>query len=266
MNTDLYPKTPQNIPADFLKVPTAYKARAFYVLLAIVFFLVFYAGLIAATAYLVYLSVIYPMMDGGFYIILLKLGSIGGAVMLFIFTLKFLFKGAAKDNPANVEIKEEQFPKLFAFIRQLCEDTGAPFPKKVIVSSEINAAVFYNSTVWSLFLPVRKNLLIGLGLVNGLNLSEFKAVLAHEFGHFRQGSMKLGSYVYMANSIIHDMVYSRDSWDEMLEGWGRQDFRIAIFAWALMPIVWLLRQTLALSFQLINLLNSSRQKLITSFR
>jgi len=33
---------------------------------------------------------------------------------------------------------------------------------------------FYNSSFWSMFLPVRKNLEIGLGLVNSINISEFK--------------------------------------------------------------------------------------------
>jgi Zn-dependent protease with chaperone function len=37
-----------------------------------------------------------------------------------------------------------------------------------------------------MFLPIKKNLQIGLGLVNSLNVSEFKAVMAHEFGHFTQ--------------------------------------------------------------------------------
>jgi len=142
------------------------------------------------------------------------------------------------DRPTSVEVKEKDQPSLFAFIRKLCEETGAPFPKKIIVNEEINAAVFYDKPLLSMFLPIRKNLLIGLGLVNALNVTEFKAVLAHEFGHFSQRSMKLGSYVYMANRIIHDMVYSRDKWDNMLDQWARADLRIAVFAWILKGIIW----------------------------
>lgn len=79
----------------------------------------------------------------------------------------------------NMEITEGEHPLLFSFIRQLCAETKAPLPHKVYANREINACVFYNSTILSLFLPVKKNLLIGLGLVNSVNLSEFKAVLAH---------------------------------------------------------------------------------------
>ena len=47
----------------------------------------------------------------------------------------------------------------------------------------MNAAVFYDLSIFNLFFPSKKNLEIGLGLVNVLNLGEFKAILAHEFGH-----------------------------------------------------------------------------------
>src|SRR5262249_39936704 len=111
------------------------------------------------------------------------------------------------------------------------------------------------SSILSLILPVRKDLLIGLGLVNVLTLDEFKAVLAHEFGHFSQSSMKLGSYVYTANGIITDMVYGRDSWDRLMSQWQNQDIRIAVFGWALGGVVWGLRQVLAGIFRVINLGN-----------
>ena len=35
-----------------------------------------------------------------------------------------------------------------------------------------------------MFLPVKKNLTMGLGLINSTTVSELKSILAHEFGHF----------------------------------------------------------------------------------
>ena len=61
----------------------------------------------------------------------------------------------------------------------------------------------------SLFIPPRKDLLIGLGLVNVVDLVEFKAVLAHEFGHFAQRSTALGRYLYVANQVMRDVIYGR---------------------------------------------------------
>ncbi len=138
--------------------------------------------------------------------------------LMFLFLLKGFFKRQRADKSLRVEITQEGQPILFGFIRRLCQETRAPFPHRIFLSPEVNAAVFYNSSVVSLFWPTPKNLLIGLGLVNALNLSEFKAVLAHEFGHFSQSSMKLGSYVYVANRIIGDMVYGRDWLDDFLSG------------------------------------------------
>ena len=74
----------------------------------------------------------------------------GMAVMLFLFLLKFIFKKNSGSGTDHVEIKERDHPKLFQFIRQLSDEVGAPFPKKIFVNHEINASVFYNSTVFSL--------------------------------------------------------------------------------------------------------------------
>ncbi|MHC2990170.1 hypothetical protein OB13_00660 [Pontibacter sp. HJ8] len=252
-----YPESPQRIPHGYTQPSSSYKSQVVYVLLAMVVFLVLYLALVAVAGYLLYLAISYPMEDVNRWTILLKAGAIGMAGMLFGFLLKFLFKKHDTNNPLNIEVTEEEHPRLFAFIRQLCEETNAPLPHKVYVNHEINACVFYNSTILSLFLPVKKNLLIGLGLVNAVNLSEFKAVLAHEFGHFSQSSMKLGSYVYMANRIIHGMVYERDKWDELLEKWKHTNIQLAIFGWLLMPVVWLIRKFMAFIYQGINLVHAS---------
>ncbi|MCX6377936.1 MAG: M48 family metallopeptidase, partial [Armatimonadetes bacterium] len=108
-----------------------------------------------------------------------------------------------------------------------------------------------------LILPVKKNLLIGLGLVNSLNLSEFRATLAHEFGHFSQDAMRVGSYVYMANHIIYDMVYARDTFDELLSSAKRSDARIAILAYIIYAMLWVLRKIMQGAFRLINFFQSA---------
>src|SRR5438270_626474 len=103
----------------------------------------------------------------------------------------------------------------------------------------------------------RTALLIGMGLVNVLTLSEFKAVLAHEFGHFSQNSMKLHRYVYTANQIIADMVIGRDWLDEMLDRCKRREDALAIFGWALWSVLWLFRKGLEGCFYGINFLSRS---------
>jgi Zn-dependent protease with chaperone function len=258
MNQNLYPESPRTAPAGLTQLSGAYKRQVLYVMAAIVLFLCLYALMIVAAGYVVYGAFIYPLGHINKFTILLKFGSIAASLMLFAFLLKFLLtRHNTDDNPLYTEITEQEHPRLFAFVRQLCQETQAPFPHKIYVSHEINAAVFYNSTILSLFLPVKKNLLIGLGFVNSVNLTEFKAVLAHEFGHFSQKSMKLGSYIYVANRIIYEMVHGRNQWDEWFDQWRGADIRLSIFAWLLMPIVWIIRKGMALIYQVINLLHAS---------
>ncbi|MGD1845608.1 MAG: M48 family metalloprotease [Salibacteraceae bacterium] len=242
---------------QLLRLPASYKWRVFFVLLGVILFWLFYFALVAGTAYLTYLAAIYEITHVNKWTIFLKLVAIAGAAMLFVFSLKFLFSKKAEEDDDRVELKEQDYPELFAFVRQLTRDTGAPFPKKIVATSEINAAVYYEHPMRSLFLPERKNLLIGLGLVNSLNLTEFKAVLAHEFGHFAQRSMKLGSYVYVSFRVIDSMVNGRDYWDNLLDGATQSDIRIAAPALALKAVVFLLRQTLWLCYKGLYLLHMS---------
>ena len=104
----------------------------------------------------------------------------------------------------HLEITEDEHPVLFGFIHKICDELGAPEPNKVFVSPDVNAAVMPRSTLVNLIVEPKKDLLIGLGLVNCINLSEFKSVLAHEFGHFSQSGFT-SSYGYVASKIIIDM-------------------------------------------------------------
>lgn len=257
MSESFYPPSPASVPPDITRVETRFRIRAIAVVIGIFLFLLIYLAMVTATGYFVHFTMLEMPVGKGRYSFLVKLGLIAFSIMLFVFLLKFLFKKQKIHDPFNIQIKENQHPKLFNFIRQLCKDTKAPFPKKVFVNHECNAAVFYNTTILSLFWPVKKNLLIGLGLIDFMNLSEFKAILAHEFGHFSQKSMKLGSYIYMANRIIYDMVYQRDSWDDLLAKWKRLDFRLSAFGYLLSFFVWILRRILGLFYMGLNLLHAS---------
>lgn len=180
------------------------------------------------------------------------LGLVALGVMIFVFMIKFLFVSNNEEKPQRTEIKPTDHPQLFSFLQELTQTTGAPFPKKVYLSPEVNAMVFYNSSFWSMFLPTRKNLEIGLGLVNALNVSEFRAVLAHEFGHFSQRSMKAGSYVYTVNKALYNLVYTHDAWDRTLETWGESGGVFGFFAGLTFQLVTGTRRLLAWAYTFIN--------------
>ncbi|MGV8137088.1 MAG: M48 family metallopeptidase [Mangrovibacterium sp.] len=126
---------------------------------------------------------------------------------------------------------------------------------------DVNASVFYDSSFRSLFFPVKKNLDIGLGLINSVNQAELKAVLAHEFGHFSQRSMKVGSYVYTVNNVIYNLVYNYDEWDRTIQKWADTGGVFGFFSLLTFKLAELTRFALRKSYDLINLpyMNLSRE-------
>ena len=251
-----YPAGPAVVPEDLTGLSGSYKLRATLSIVSILLFFLLYLGLVAATGFLLYQAIIAPFVVSLMGIVL-KGGLIFGAGMLFFFTVKFVFKLRRPDMKNRIEVDRDREPELWAFVERVCIETDVSMPKAIYVDPEINAYVRYTNFWLSLFFPVGKELTIGLGLVNTLKLAEFKAVVAHEFGHFSQRSMVIGSYVATANTIIHDMIFTRDRWDETLDRWRRLDFRIAIFAWIVTGFAWIVRQILRLFYSFLNLMHAS---------
>ena len=207
-SAEIYPPSPPGIPPGLARPGPAYFEYVVFVLFSLAMFLLVYVGLIVATVYLLWLLTL-PLQQGWFgdlgILVLPWIVAVVFGLMLLVFLLKGLFRRGVR-RPLYLEVREHDHPELFRFIRLLCQDTHAPLPRRVYLSPDVNAGVFYRESLLNLVFPVRKDLLIGLGLLNVLTLSEFKAVLAHEFGHFSQSSMKLGHYVYVVNPIIAHMV------------------------------------------------------------
>ena len=173
----------------------------------------------------------------------LGLASLG--VFVLIFLLKFIVQKHKKDLSHMVEIHEQDAPRLFAMLHTLATDAGTLFPQKVYLSADVNASVFYASSFWSMFLPIKKNLQIGLGLVNTVTDEELRGILAHEFGHFSQRSMKVGSYVYNVNQIIFNLLYENEGYKKGLSSWGQFSY-FRLFTYLAVKInegiQWILRQ------------------------
>lgn len=185
--------------------------------------------------------------------IMLGVGLISLGVLVLIFLVKFIFNGHKIDRSHLVEITKDQEPELFRFIEETVSEVDTSFPKKIYLSSDVNASVFYDSSFWSMFLPVKKNLQIGLGLLNSVSMIEFKAILAHEFGHFSQRSMKVGSYVYNVNLVIHNMLFDNNSYSVLLQKWSGISNYFTIFAGIAIKIVTGIQFILKRVYDVVNL-------------
>ncbi len=211
-----YPAAPANVPATLTQPSASFKAQVRNVVLAILAFVLTYLVMVALAVLLAWaclkLGLMIMVLHFNVYLLLLGAGIMlmGGLVVFFM--VKFLFASTGGTESPGIQIQESDEPALFEFIRRVADEVGTHFPRKIFLIPDANASVFYNSSFWSMFFPTKKNLNIGLGLVNSLNISEFKAVLAHEFGHFSQSSMSLGTYVYYVNQVIFNMLYRNDGW------------------------------------------------------
>jgi len=172
------------------------------------------------------------------------LASLGILVMFFL--LKFIFKSHTVDRSHLIEITKSDEPQLFNLIDDIVQKVGTSFPKKVYLSADVNAAVFYDSSFWSMFFPIKKNLQIGLGLVNTVSKSEFTAILSHEFGHFSQKTMKVGSYVYNVNQVIFNLLYDNEAYDNLIYRWASASAYFSLFVGIAIKIIesikWILKQ------------------------
>jgi Zn-dependent protease with chaperone function len=264
----LYPPGPRDVPEDLTVPSTSYQTRIVLMLYSLIVFFGIYLALVCGTGLMIPLSLlVFPF---GLPITFLS-------VLFFLFLVKNLFKVQGdRSDSFKLEVTAEEHPKLFAFIERLCEDTGAPLPHKVYISADVNAAMINQISVLGLILPGQKYLLIGMGLLNVLTMSELKAVLAHEFGHFSQkSSSKLNRYVYFANRMICDMVVGEDWFDRMIlamcrmrsrrhvryvgggSGYQESPNLITFIGWICWGVIWLFRHLLVWAFSGINLLNRS---------
>jgi Zn-dependent protease with chaperone function len=165
-----------------------------------------------------------------FLTLMLGAGLAGTGLFVFFFIIKFLFKKHINDRSDLTEIRRNDEPELFRMIDEIVREAGTNAPKKVYLSYDVNASVFYDSSFWSMFLPIQKNLTIGMGLINTTTKQELKAILSHEFGHFSQRSMKVGSYVYNVNQIIFNLVNDDESYRNSVEKFANISGYFSIFA------------------------------------
>lgn len=99
------------------------------------------------------------------------------------------------EPPHGTEVTAREALALFAMIEGLRRELRAPQFHHVLVTDEFNAGVVQAPRLGIFGWP-RNYLLIGLPLMKSLTVEQFKAVLAHEFGHLARGHGRLSNWIY----------------------------------------------------------------------
>lgn len=107
-------------------------------------------------------------------------------------------------------LNESEHPLLFKELKKVAELTNQEMPKEVYLITEVNAWVSQYGGFWGL--GSKRIMGIGLALLQTLDISEFRAVLVHEFGHYHGGDTKLAPWVYKTRGTI----------ERTLQGLGNQ--------------------------------------------
>lgn len=235
-----------------VRVAWTYRFGLFLVAAFMVLLPLIYVAIVGLTAWGVYYHAtehwtIFQARGGGLGEVLVYFGPIVVGSILVLFMVKPFFAPRVEESPAFA-ISRQREPLLYEFLEKICSLVGAPFPREVVVDCQVNASASFRRGLWS-FWGNDLRLTIGLPLVAGLDLRQFAGVLAHELGHFSQGTgMRLSYVIQRVNGWLVRAVYERDQWDQRLERWAKGiDIRIGVvfhlarfFVWLTRRILWVL--------------------------
>ncbi len=165
-------------------------------------------------------------------------------ITAIVFMIKPLFAPRPKDGP-RYSLDPATQPRIFRFVERLCRTVRAPVPRRIDLDSQVNASASFRRGFLSM-IGHDMVVTIGLPLVSGMTLRQLTGVLAHEFGHFAQGSgMRVTYVIRSVNAWFARVVYERDAWDQQLANWTAQAGReLKLVMWACQLLVWLARRVL----------------------
>lgn len=139
-------------------------------------------------------------------------------VIVALFMVKPLFaRRPARMQP--LALNPEFEPRVYALVNEICRLLGAPVPQRIELDCAVNASASFDRGLRGA-LTNKLVLTIGLPLVAGLTTRELAGVIAHEFGHFRQGAgMRVSYLIRCINGWFHRVIYERDRWDDAVDSW-----------------------------------------------
>ena len=105
-----------------------------------------------------------------------------------------------QEPPEGETVTAADAPELFSMLRHLQQRLQTPAIHAVLVTTDFNAAVSQVPRL-GVFGWHRNYLLLGLPLMKGLTVEQFKAVLGHELGHLSRGHARVANWIYRMRVI-----------------------------------------------------------------
>jgi Zn-dependent protease with chaperone function len=177
-----------------------------------------YRVVIAITSLYFYLSI--PLLilvvvaaAGGIFYLFLLIGHIplrlavfiGAAALVTLYAIvRSLFARVKEADPGR-PLSREEAPALWSLAEEVAQRLGTRPVDAIYVTPSPEIAVLERGGIWTkLRGEGRRSLVLGLGALPGLSQSQFKAILAHEYGHFSNRDTAGGN---LANQVRHSMYH-----------------------------------------------------------
>lgn len=166
--------------------------RAALAIVLLIGFYLFAIGIACVLFYLPYAEAVYAHR---IHAKLALLSVVGGLAILWSIVPRF-----SKFVAPGPELRPEQHPRLFSMVGELAQATGQAPPKAVFLVPDVNA--FVASRGGLMGFGSDRIMGIGLPLLQVLTIPELRAVLAHEFGHYHGGDVRIGPLIYQTRAAI----------------------------------------------------------------
>jgi len=166
----------------------------YYISLPIILVLVI--GLVIGIFYLF-------LMIGRIPIQLMLILLVGACITIYGMIRSLLVKGKFKD-PGR-ELKESDAPGLFALTREVANTMGTRPVDEIRITPETDLAVYETGSWREKFRDNGKRILIlGTGVLKDFKQNDFRAVLAHEYGHFANRDTAGGAVALRVRKDMHN--------------------------------------------------------------
>jgi Peptidase family M48 len=164
----------------------------YYVSLPVIIFLV-----LAVTA-----AVLYAIFMLDYIPVKIVLLLIAGAIMTIYSLVRSLFVKVKSEDPGRV-LRESEAPGLFALTREVAEAVGTRPVDEIRVTPATELAVYERGSLRPRARDRGQRVLVlGVANLHGFEMNAFRAVLAHEYGHFRHRDTAGGDVALRVNNDI----------------------------------------------------------------
>jgi len=150
---------------------------------------------------------------------------LAGCLMILSLLKPFVARPAEATEPHILDPESE--PLLYAFVKELAANAGAPDPSRIVIDCNVNCCCVFAGGITGFFRP-GFDLLVGLPLVVGLRLDQMAGVLAHELGHAAlTRTIRANRLLWTINTWFSRVVFEPDDFDQRIlqhqetAGWAK---------------------------------------------